>query len=413
MSATVPQSRPLLAELEIDYRRRAPKSELLHHELSHYLPAGETRSITYYAPFPLTLERGHGALVVDADGNEYVDVLNNYTALVHGHAFAPIVDALAARLRLGTAFPAPSREQLALARLLTERYPAVERVRFTNSGTEAAILALRICRYATGRRRFVIFKDAYHGTAPEFNEPTGDTLVLPYNDSDRLTAAVDSQVAAIFVEPFLGSGGVITATESFLSAVEATAGKVGALFVLDEVQSLRNHVHGVHGQLGLRPDLVLMGKIIGGGLPVGAVGGRADLMELTAASRADRLPHSGTFNGNPLTMVAGVESLQSLNESAIERLNGRAAALATRIDGLASARDLPVYVTRAGSIMHVHVSPSEDSVRRALHLSLLLSGVYPAPRGMLNLSTAITDEQLERVVNAYDQAFDHIYRAGT
>jgi glutamate-1-semialdehyde 2,1-aminomutase len=410
MSTTIPRQGSVLADLSEEFKRRFPESARLHAQLARHLPAGETRSVSYYPPFPLTIERGRGALIVDADGNEYVDVLNNYTSLIHGHAFSPIVEALAARIPLGTAFPAPSRHQLELAELLTSRYPAIERVRFTNSGTEAAMLALRIARRATGRLRLVTFKDGYHGTAPEFSEPAADTLILPYNDPDRLTAELDDRVAAVFVEPFLGTG-VIPATDEFLRAIERTAHQVGAVFVLDEVQALRNDFAGTHGQLGLHPDLVLMGKIIGGGLPVGAVGGRAELLDLTAGSRADRLPHSGTFNGNPLTMVAGLQSLLHFDQAAIDRLNRVASSMAGRIERSGKERGLPVRVTRAGSIMEVHIDGRPeiiDPARRALHLSLLLSGVFAAPRGMLNLSTVMTDELVERVIEAYAHAFDRL-----
>lgn len=414
MSATVPQARIVLSEVTEEYERRAPKSKSLHQLLRQHLPSGETRSITYFAPFPLSIDRGRGAVIVDADGNEYIDILNNYTALVHGHAFEPIVQAIRAKAGDGTAFPAPTREQLELASLLTGRFPAAERVRFTNSGTEAAMLALRLARHATGRRRLVIFDGAYHGTSPEFSDPSEDTLKLPYNDADRL-AEVDGRVAAVFVEPFLGSGGVIPATEGFLKGIQARARRVGAVFVLDEVQSLRNHLHGVHGQLGLEPDLVLMGKIIGGGLPVGAVAGREDLMELTAAGRPDHLSHSGTFNGNPLTMVAGLRSMTHLNEQAIARLNARASTLSVEIRAAAAEHGIGATVTIAGSIMHVHlpgIEGGDDVSRQVLHLSLLLAGVYAAPRGMLNLSTVVTDSQMDRIVEGYRSAFERMHQMG-
>lgn len=368
-----------------EYEARTPRSRELFERFRAHLPGGETRTITFYRPYPVVMVRGEGPILTDVDGNRYVDVLNNYTSLVHGHAFPPIVEAIREAAAEGTAFPAPHPRQLELAELLTERYPAVERVRFTNSGTEAAILAARIARRATGRDRLLLFEGAYHGTGPEFLGERGDVVRVPFGE-----IALDDSIAAVFVEPFLGSGGVIEAGADFLRELQAEARRTGALFVLDEVQSLRNAYHGVHGELGLEPDLVLMGKIIGGGIAVGAVGGRRDVMELTAADRPDALLHAGTFNGNPLAAVAGVACLTALDEEAITTLNRRAAELAERI---------PMPVRRSGSIMHVD---SPDPA--ALHLALLLEGAFAAPRGMLNLSTAMTDDRCDAVAEAYGRA---------
>jgi glutamate-1-semialdehyde 2,1-aminomutase len=408
-----------VADLAGEYAARTPRSADHYRQACRYLPGGETRSVTLYQPYPLVLAEGHGALVRDVDGNEYVDVLNNYTSLVHGHGFAPVIEAAAAALPTGTVFPAPHPAQLRLAGMLCHRYPAVQLVRFTNSGTEAALLALRIARAATGRRRIVTFTGGYHGGVPEIIDGGPDTVRVRYNDADQAVAAIDSSVAAVFAEPFLGSGGVIPAAPGFLGRIADGARQVGAVFVLDEVQSLRNAPNGTHAALGLEPDLLLMGKIIGGGFPVGAVGGRAALMELTSATRPGALSCSGTFNGNLITMTAGAAALAALDGPAIAELTGRASELADRIEAAAARAGIPVRVTRAGSILHVHLAErtpgsaeEADAVpaawASALHLALLLEGVYAAPRGMLNLSTAIGDDLLTRVEDGYARAFGRI-----
>jgi glutamate-1-semialdehyde 2,1-aminomutase len=376
-------------ELIRAYQARTPRSRELFERFRAHLPGGETRTLTYYEPYPVVIARGRGANLIDVDGNQYVDVLNNYTALVHGHAFPPVVAAIAEAAADGVAFPAPHPRQLRWAELLTERYPAVELVRFTNSGTEAAILAARIARRVTGRSRLALFEGAYHGTGPEFAGEGGDVVRTPYGELPRL----DDSVAAVFVEPFLGSGGVIEGSRAWLRDLRAETRHAGAVFVLDEVQSLRNAFHGVHAELGLEPDLILMGKIVGGGIPVGGVGGSRDVLGGTAADRPGSLAHSGTFNGNPLAAAAGVACLEALDEEAIATLNRRAAELAGRLESAGGV------VRRSGSIMHVD-TPDPT----ALHLALLVEGVYAAPRGMLNLSTAITDEQLESVAAAYERA---------
>ncbi len=405
--------------LAAEYAARTPGSADHYRQACGYLPGGETRSVTLYQPYPVVLAEGCGALVRDIDGNEYVDVLNNYTALVHGHGFGPVVEAVAAALPTGTVFPAPHPAQLRLAAMLTGRYPAVQRVRFTNSGTEAALLALRIARAATGRRRIVTFTGGYHGGVPEIIDGGPDTVRVRYNDADQAEAAIDGSVAAVFAEPFLGSGGVIPAAPGFLGRIADRARQAGAVFVLDEVQSLRNAPNGTHAALGLEPDLLLMGKIIGGGFPVGAVGGPAALMDLTSAARPGGLTCSGTFNGNLVTMTAGAVALAALDGPAIAELTGRAHELARRIGAAAARAGMPVSITRAGSILHVHLAERAPACAEeaeavpaawtsALHLALLLEGIYAAPRGTLNLSTAIGDDLLARIADGYARAFGRI-----
>jgi glutamate-1-semialdehyde 2,1-aminomutase len=404
------------------YAARRPHSEELYARLRRTLPGGETRSVTYYEPFPTAIARGDGPTLVDVDGISYIDVLNNYTALVHGHAFPPIVDAIREAAAAGTAFPAPTPALADFAEVLVERFPAVERVRFTNSGTEAAILALRIARAVTGRRTVICFDGGYHGTAPPFAGADPDARRVPYNDLDAVRDALDETIAAVFAEPFLGSGGVVPAEAGFLDGVAAAAHAAGALFVLDEVQAARNAYAGAHASLAEAPDLVLLGKLIGGGLPVGAVGGAEQLLEVTAADRGT-LPHSGTFNANAATVAAGLVSIDALDAEAIESLNSHAGRLAGAIESAGRRAGVPCCVTRAGSILHVHLldRAPRDAAAAALadpqqaamlHLLLLEHGVYAAPRGMLNLSTAMSADDLSTVAAAYDQALAALASGG-
>jgi glutamate-1-semialdehyde 2,1-aminomutase len=397
------------------YEQRTPSSKGLRDAFRAVLPGGDTRSVASFAPYPVVVERGAGARIWDVDGNDYLDLLNNYTSLVHGHAHPRITEAIVTAAGQGTVHPAPHRTQLALAELLVERYPAVEQVRFTNSGSEAAILAARLVRHLTGRRRVVLMDGGYHGTGELFADPDPDVVRVPLNDVAALTDALDETVAGVFAEPFLGSAGVIPADGAYLRAVRERSRQVGALFVLDEIQALRSAFHGTHGALGLDPDLLLMGKIIGGGLPVGAVGGQAELLADLASDSGPVLPHSGTFNGNVLSMAAGHVAMSLLDQTAITTLDERASRLAGEIAAVGRSRGLPVSVTRAGSIMHVHFladAPTDAAAARlgdralnsALHRALLTEGVYTAPRGMLNLSTALTDDDLDHVRSAYDHA---------
>ena len=236
---------------------------------------------------------------------------------------------------------------------------------------------------------------------------------MAWNDLDAVTALLgrpDHDIAAVFAEPFLGAGGVRPAAPGFLAAVAGLARDHDVLFVLDEVQGLRNWSGGEQGRLGLTPDLTLLGKIIGGGFPIGAVGGRADLLELTVAAMTPAyVTHAGTFNGHLAAAVAGTMTLRHLDEAAIARLNDSAGALADQILAGAAAAGVPAEVTRAGSIMNVHLARPEQLAD--LHLALLLNGVYTTPRGMINLSTALSPGDLDDIAAAYTTAFTMVRAA--
>jgi glutamate-1-semialdehyde 2,1-aminomutase len=409
----------LVTELVREYRARTPGSKKAFRRASGVLPGGETRTVTYYAPYPVVLVEGHGSRLLDADGNTYVDLVNNYTALVHGNAYPPAVAAASAALADGSAFPSPHERQVELAELITGRVPGAELVRFTNSGTEAAVLAARLARHATGRTGFVVFEGAYHGSSP-LPADGSDVVTVAYNDIDAVREVLTDDVAAVFAEPFLGASGVIPGRPEFLRSVADLAADRGALFVLDEVQSLRNGIGGEQSLLGMCPDITLMGKLIGGGLPIGAVGGSAELMGRTAASREGHLHHSGTYNGNPAAAAAGAATLRDLDGAAIDRLGRDAARLADSITDAGARAGLPVSVTRAGSILNVHfaATPPQDAEQAAaaacspllaaLHLALLIEGTYTTPRGMINLSTALDEDDLTRTAAAYGKAFQRL-----
>ncbi|HWL59886.1 MAG TPA: aminotransferase class III-fold pyridoxal phosphate-dependent enzyme [Microbacteriaceae bacterium] len=400
------------------YATMRPRSREIFERACVALPGAETRSVTHFAPFPTSIERGAGSRLHDVDGHEYLDVVNNYTSLIHGNAFAPIVEVQIPLLSSGTAFSALHLRQLELAEALRARVASVEQVRFTNSGSEASALALRIARKATGRRGLVMATGAYHGGVDPFHPDAPEVIRVDYNQLDGLDSAITESTAAVFMEPFLGAGGVLPGEPEFLRAVQDRAREVGAVFVLDEVQSLRNGFGGMQSELGLDPDLTTMGKIIGGGLPIGAVGGRARLLELTSPLVPERLEHSGTFNGNIPAVAGGVVALRHLDGARIEQLNTDAALLAERIEAAGRASGMPVTVTRSGSIMNVHPGAARVhtpkaahrglTFRAALHLALLVEGVYAAPRGMLNLSTVLTPEDLEAVAAGYARAFEHL-----
>jgi len=408
-----------LASLTAEYETRTGASRTLHERLTRSLAGGETRAVTFYEPYPVAVVEASGARFTDADGNEYLDLNNNMASLIHGHAYPPVMKALReAGSVLGTVQAGAHAPLLELAELLVARFPGFERVRFTNSGSEAAILALRIARRATGRRQVVLFEGGYHGMGSEFAEPDPAIFRVPFNNLDAAEKVLDDSVAAVVAESFLGHAGVIPAQQGFHEELRVLSHRVGAIFVLDEVQSMRNAVDGYHGAAGLRPDLILMGKSLAGGLPAGLVGGRRDLLALASVETPNGLRHSGTFNGNIFSCVAGLRSMSDLDAAQITQLNDRAARLAASLEASGRQLELPVTVTRSGSTMCLHFTETAPTdaesvvaaapLGRWVHLAALLEGVAIIRDGRMNLSTAVSDGDLEHAASALTRALGRV-----
>lgn len=400
-----------------EYAASRPRSRSTFEQACQVMPGGQTRTTNHFEPFPTVIERGSGQILVDIDGHEYLDVVNNYTSLIHGNAFGPASAAVRQVLDNGTAFSSVHPAQIELAREILDRIRSADLVRFTHSGGEATALAVAIARNATGRREIVIADGGFHGSLTSIQRTDPDVVSVPFNDLEALSLAVTDRTAAVVLEPFQGAGGVIPGDADYLRHAQSVAADHNAVFVLDEIQSLRNSLHGVQEPLGLKPDLTLLGKIIGGGFPIGAVAGRADLLNVTAPYAERRFAHSGTYNGHLAAAVAGRTTLDHLDAAAIERLTSSAAELADTIESAARAAGLDVHVSRAGSIMNVHPlrvpltadeAAKPQTFHRTLHLALLLEGVYATPRGMLNLSTVLTKDDLAEVGSGYARAFERI-----
>ena len=350
---------------------------------------------------------GAGPTLTDVDGNTYIDLIGNFTSLVHGNAYPPIVEAAHSAAGSGTAWPASNESSVALGELLVERLRSVELLRFTNSGSEATMLALEIARAATGRRKVLMAARGYHGShgafeAGTFGHEGPETLLAPFGDAEAFAAVLSehgSDVACVVLEPVLGSGGVVEAGPEFFAQVQAATARAGAVFVLDEVITFRLSTGGAQALLDVTPDLTAMGKIIGGGFPVGAVGGRADLMALTDPMGEPKVHHSGTFNGNPVTTAAGIVSVQHLTSDAIGTMDTLTARFET---SLVDAGEVPLSTRRVGSLLQV-VFDDERAVP-LFHLAALNHGLFFAARGLLALSTVVdeplVDEAAERAAAA-------------
>ncbi|MHA1108312.1 MAG: aspartate aminotransferase family protein, partial [Alphaproteobacteria bacterium] len=395
------------------YLRRTQQSRKTHARARILLPGGTSRQAGYWEPYPLTFDTADGVFLRDLDANRYFDLINNYTAMVHGHSYGPIVEAAQRQAARGTGWAGGNRPQLELAGQIVERVAAVEQVRFTNSGTEAGALALNIARRITGRPKLLMARFGYHGSLMEFE--TGSfghegpvTLLATYNDLadfERVLVEHRDHIAAVFLEPVLGSGGVVTGGTAFLKGVQAAARKAGALFVLDEVLTLRFGYRGVQGTVGLSPDLTMFGKLIGGGYPVGAIGGTRDLLRIFDPADL-KLFHTGTFNANPVTMVAGGVALNHLTPDAIELMQAGAQTLKDALTRSARSAGLPFSVNHHGSCLNVYFSdrPPHSSIVREdtaligrFHIAAMNHGLFLAPRGMIALSTVMTPGHLDEI----------------
>jgi glutamate-1-semialdehyde 2,1-aminomutase len=401
-----------------EYLRLTAGSRTLFQRSVGSLPGGNTRTTIHQDPYPVYVVRGEGCRVTDVDGVERIDFINNYTSLVLGHCHPRVVEAV--RRQVGTlmSVAAPSELEVELAETIRGRLPSVELVRFANSGTEATMLALRGARAFTGRSTIATFAAGYHGShdyaaaipavagvpagGPGIPEAVARTVVVaPYDDVEGTRAALEphlEDLAAVIVEPVLGAGGVIPASTAFLSYLRELTRDAGALLVFDEVIAFRLGYHGAQGRLGVTPDLTTLGKIVGGGLPVGAFGGRAEVMELFDPRSPNRIPHGGTFNANPLTAAAGLATLAEMTPDRYEQLEALAIDLVARVEGLMAEAGVEGHVTRAGSLFNLHFA--DAGLTPELHLALLTHGVLLTPRGMGCLSTPMTSAEIEEFVDA-------------
>jgi glutamate-1-semialdehyde 2,1-aminomutase len=416
---------------EEQYRQQTTASRALWERALGSLPGGNTRTTVFHDPYPIYVTHGEGCRVTDVDGVERIDFINNYTSLALGHCHPRVVEAVNQQAGRLMSAAAPNELEVEMAERIRERLPSIELIRFANSGTEATMLAIRAARAFTGRTTIATFAGAYHGThdyavsipanaadaagGPGIPVGVADTIVVaPYNDPATTRAVLEphmDDLAAIIVEPVMGAAGVIPAQEEFLPFLRELADEAGALLVFDEVIAFRIGYHGAQGRYGVTPDLTSLGKIIGGGLPVGAFGGRADVMTLFDPRHERRLGHGGTFNANPLTMAAGLATLAELTPEALERLEALAVELKTKLDGLFSDVGLPACVTQIGSLFNLHLTegPVHDpsvvlaadaALLRELHLAMLGNGILSTPRGMGCLSTPMTGVDVDAFVEA-------------
>jgi glutamate-1-semialdehyde 2,1-aminomutase len=424
------------------YVAKTPKSRALQAEAEQVLPGGSSRGTAHFAPYPFFAEHGDGHYVYDVDGNRYLDFMLNATTLIVGHANPMVVEALGEQTRKGTAFSTPTQVQVRMAKLLCDRIPSLDTIRFTNSGTEGTLMAIRAAWAFTGKHKLAKFEGGYHGAhehvavsvkppadrldpagpraIPEYpGQPAGvlaDVIVLPYNDlaaCDRILRAHKDEVGALIMEPIVSSFGYVPGDPEFLRGIRKLTEELGIVLIYDEVQSLRVAPGGAQELLGVTPDLSCFGKIIGGGLPIGAFGGRRDIMaqyDPTAAGGA-RIAHAGTFNANPMTLVAGEAVLQALTPPIYRRLAELGESLRQKLRRTLGGTGVPAQVTGIASLFGIHfntrpiknyrdVVADDAEMTKGLYTGLLNEGILLQTTCAGALGVMTTDTEIDTLVDA-------------
>lgn len=432
-----------------EYCLRTKRSQEAYQKAKQVMPGGDTRTTSYYKPYTISVEKAAGSKLIDLDGNEYLDFLCNYTSIIHGYVHPLIEKRVQAAMALGTAVPASIPEQAQLAQIICERVPSIELVRFCNSGTEATMFAIRAARAFKGRDGIIKMEGGYHGSTDlvEFSvkpsitpglkrsqiEPTPDSagvpmnvgrdiFIAPFNDLGAIEAILKNkakEIAAIIVEPMMGAAGIIPAQPGYLAGLRRLADEYDVLLIFDEVQSFRLAVGGAQERYNVIPDITALGKIIGGGFPVGAFGGRAEIMEPFDPSNPKKIGHGGTFNGNRITMAAGVASMELLDKEAINHLEKLAQRLENQLKSAIALYSIPASITRAGSLLNLHFTTepplnyaATHSPNKKLlplyHLEMLNRGIFSAPRGAFVLSTVMTEEEIDTAAKAFRDVMQKI-----
>ncbi len=427
------------------YLELTPKSRAQWEEARNYLPGGDSRNSIFWNPYPIFLTGAEGCRVVDADGVERLDFINTMTTMILGHRPAPVIAALQGQLERGVGYNAPNAYQVDLARTLCRRIPSLDLVRFTNSGTEATLNTLRAARAFTGRSRFAKMEGGYHGThdavtvsvrvdPSQAGDPanpapvpasaglvsgaTEQVTVIPFNDTETALRILEDNaedLAAVIVEPVLGSVGMVPARAEYLTMLRNFTRANDSLLIFDEVISYRVGPGGAQQHYGITPDLTALGKIIGGGLPVGAFGGRRDVMELyDPANGGPAVSHAGTFNANPLTMLAGFATLEQLTPEVYRGLAELTEELRQEIRSLCADLEAPVQVTGLGSLFGIHftgrpvanyrdIAAGNAGLRDRVFLGLLNEGILMASNLVGALSTATSRREMDRFLEAFQR----------
>ena len=432
---------------KLAYLDQGSKSKRLYDRALSVMPGGNSRHTIVMDPYPVYAQSGQGCWVVDVEGQERIDFINNYTALIRGHSDPDVTAVVSEVIHNGTAFSLPTEYDIRLAELLVDRIPSAEQVRFCNSGSEAVLLAIRAARAYTGRSRIAKFEGCYHGIydyaqasdssrpgnwgmvdSPETTLETSmvpnlgkDVVTLPWNRPEicrQLIEECADELAAVLIDPLPSALGLLSPVEGFLETLRELTETLGVMLIFDEVMSFRIDYRGAGHANGVTPDLMSMGKIIGGGFPVGAVAGNAAIMSVFDHRPGEKIHHGGTYNGNPVTMAAGYETMRLMTENEYGRLAELGEVLRGNLSEMLKQRSIPHQVTGRGSMFCLLLSDrcpvdfreliecrNSGPDLSGLDREMLSRGVLLGSRGLFGvLSTPMTEVELDQFVDALDQS---------
>ena len=429
------------------YIESTPKSHAIWQEAQDYLPGGDSRNSIFWNPYPIFVESGSGCHVVDADGVDRLDFINTMTTLILGHAPRAVVQAVKEQLEKGVVYNAPNEHQVRLAKLLCQRIASFDLVRFTNSGTEATLNTLRAARAITGKSRFAKVEGGYHGTHDAVTvslrvnpDQAGDpdrpvalpssaglpdgvveqVVIIPFNEPEvalRLLEENKDELAAVIVEPVMGSVGMVPASPDYLNMLREFTKNNNIILIFDEVISFRVAPGGAQEYYGITPDMTALGKIIGGGFAVGAFGGRRDIMEQYDPTQGPKVSHAGTFNANPVTMLAGAVTLEQLTPEVYRDLAELTDGLRQGVRDVCAELEVPVQVTGLGSLFGIHftgepvhnyrdVAAEDSKLRSQVFLGMMNEGILTTPNLVGALSTAIGEAEIDTYLDAFKRVLE-------
>ncbi|KAH6616049.1 aminotransferase class-III [Chaetomium sp. MPI-SDFR-AT-0129] len=414
----------LLAKYLAEYERENPTSRDLIRDASNYLPGGTTRATLAQDPFPVVMLSGKDAELTSADGRPYVDYVSEYFAGIYGHSHPDIMAAIADTAQSGLGYGSPHPAEAELAKLLVDRFPSVDRIRFCNSASEANIFAAAAALSFTRRTKVLVFENGYHGGGMSFvsagrknplNVPH-DYFYGAFNDIEKTKLVLEGpdrhDIAVVMVEPMQGAGGAIVADRGFLEYLREATARIGAVLLFDETITSRLAYGGLQTQLGVVPDMTTMGKHFGGGFSFGAFGGRADIMAQFDPHSPSHLHHSGTFNNNVFSMKVGAVGTRLLTDERLTSLNALGDGLRSRLQKVLGAKDPArklAAITGFGSIIGVGWVSAEGATHRDLFYHFSLSkGIYIGHRGFMALNFAHEQRHIDSLAEAFEEFIDLI-----
>lgn len=431
----------------------SPMSDAAYEREARVVPGGSMRAATWFRPHPPYAARGEGCWVIDIDGRRILDCANNFFSLIHGHAFPPVLDALREVMERGTAFGMPTERETELAELLAGRNPRMEQTRFCNSGTEAVMFAVKGARAITGRERIAKFEGCYHGaydwlevsldpSPSNWDDAEGNpasvpsdagipgsviqqTVILPFDDPQRCREILrreGSTLAAVVLDPQPSRAGMVNVSSELVEVLREACGRDGILLICDEVISFRLAYEGASPKFGLEPDFITTAKVIGGGLPIGAVSGPSKRMAVfNHVAGKPGVSMGGTFSGNPLSMVAGLASLRNYSREAIERLNGLGARFRDRVTAEFSRNNSAATLAGSGSLFRLHLGtqavtgyrtvlpgPEKAALIHQVHLEMLSRDILLTPNCSVGLSTPMTEKEIDLLAGALVASVEYV-----